>query len=167
VSTTHETTHVPAGAGQALDVLGDLVVIKTVGAGTGGAYAVWEDTVPPGGGPPPHVHHREDEAFYVLEGEFEFFRLGQPPVRAAAGDYVRTPKGVAHTFSNVGPTTGRLLVIAAPAGMEHFFAAVGRPVAAGEAPAPPAGPPTPEQIEHVVRVAQQYGLEFLAPPAEQ
>jgi mannose-6-phosphate isomerase-like protein (cupin superfamily) len=166
VSTTRETTHVPAGAGEILEVLGDLVTLKTVGADTGGAYAVWEDTVPPGGGPPPHVHHREDEAFYVLEGAFEFFRQGGPPLRATAGDWVRTPKGVAHTFTNVGPTQGRLLAVAAPAGMELFFAAVGRPVAAGVAPAPPAGPPAPEQIEHVVRTARQHGIEILPPPPE-
>jgi quercetin dioxygenase-like cupin family protein len=166
VSTTRETTHVPTGAGAALEVLGELVTFKTVGADTGGAYAVWEDTVPPGGGPPPHVHHREDEAFYVLEGEFEFFRQGQPPLRATAGDYVRTPVGVPHTFTNVGATTGRLLALAAPAGIERFFSEVGRPVAPGAAaPAAPAGPPTPEQVAHVVRVARDYGIEVLGPPA--
>jgi mannose-6-phosphate isomerase-like protein (cupin superfamily) len=164
MTTEPETTHVPAGTGEALDVLGDLVTLKTVGADTGGAYAVWEDTVPPRGGPPPHVHHREDESFYVLEGEFEFFRQGEAPLRAAAGDWVRTPRGVAHTFTNVGQTTGRLLAVAVPAGMERFLAAVGRPVAAGEAPAPRAGPPPPEQVAHVVRTAQQYGVEIFAPP---
>jgi quercetin dioxygenase-like cupin family protein len=164
VTTPQETTRVPAGAGQTLDVLGDLVTFKAVGADTGGAYTLWEGTAPPGGGPPPHVHHREDEAFYVLTGEFEFFRQGQPPLRAGAGDYVHTPKGVAHTFRNVGGAPGRLLTLATPAGIEAFFTAVGRPIAGSAAPAPPAGPPAPEQIAHVVRTAQQYGIEILAPP---
>jgi mannose-6-phosphate isomerase-like protein (cupin superfamily) len=145
-------------------VAGNVYTILVSGKQSAGRYALIDMFVPPGGGPPPHVHHREEETFYVLEGEFEFFRHDQPPVRAAVGDYVRTPQGVVHTFRNVGATPGRLLTLAAPAGIERFFAAVGRPVAPGGTPRPEAEPPTPEQIEHVVRTAQQYGIEILAPP---
>ncbi len=165
MTTKPETTHVAAGAGETLSVLGDLLTFKVVGADTGGAYTVLEATVLPGGGPPPHVHGRENEDFFILEGEFEFFRQGEAPLRATAGDYVHTPTGVVHTFKNVGATAGRMLLLAIPAGIERFFAEMGQRLAPGAAPGPPAGPPTPEQIDHVVRTALKYGIEILGAPA--
>lgn len=60
--------HVPAGQGSTFHILGgDVVTIKLTGQETGGAFALLETVTPPGAGPPPHVHHREDETFYVLE----------------------------------------------------------------------------------------------------
>lgn len=61
---------VASGAGKTLWVLGDLYEFKATGEGTGGRFALWETTTPPGNpGPPPHIHHNEDEVFYLLEGE--------------------------------------------------------------------------------------------------
>ena len=152
-----ESSYVAPGQGRSLTVLGDAVHIKVAGQETGGAYAVWEDAVRPGAGPPPHRHSREHEDFYVLEGEFEFLREGQEPLRASAGGYVHTPRGVLHTFKNVGDSPGRLLVIAAPAGIEGFFAEVSEGV--GQL----TGPPTPEQIGFVVAAAARHGIEIKGP----
>jgi mannose-6-phosphate isomerase-like protein (cupin superfamily) len=63
--------HVTEGEGRMLWVVDELMTFKVSGEDTGGAYALTDSVVPPGGGPPPHIHHREDEAFWVLEGELE------------------------------------------------------------------------------------------------
>src|SRR5262249_62020325 len=75
---------VPPGAGKALHVLGDVVTSVVVGADTGGAYAVQQQATQPGGGPALHRHSREDEGFFVLEGEYEF-RVGEQTLRAPPG----------------------------------------------------------------------------------
>jgi mannose-6-phosphate isomerase-like protein (cupin superfamily) len=63
--------HLTEGEGEMLWVADELMTLKATGEDTGGAYSLTDSVVPPGGGPPPHVHHREDEAFWVLEGELE------------------------------------------------------------------------------------------------
>lgn len=163
-----EVLHVASGGGRILNVLGSFAAIKVTGRETGGAYAVWEDTVPPGGGPPPHVHGREAEDFYVLDGELEIIRPGQPPLRASAGSYVHTPAGVAHTFRNAGTSPARMLVVAAPAGMEDFLAEAGTPVDRISerdvaAPLPP-GPPPPEVLRRLLDAAARHGITILPPP---
>ncbi len=70
--------------GRTIAIVGDVYRFLATGAETGGAYASFEALVPPGGGPPPHVHTREAESFYVLEGEITF-RAGDETMRAAAG----------------------------------------------------------------------------------
>ena len=57
------------GDGRTVAVFGDVYRFLAMGDDTDGKYALWEAVVPPGGGPPPHVHSREEEGFYVLEGE--------------------------------------------------------------------------------------------------
>ena len=88
-----------------------------------GAYSFTESIVAPGTGPVPHRHSREDESFYILEGQFEF-RIGERGERsivAAPGTFVFAPRGIPHTFRNVGTTPARILVIISPAGLEKFF----------------------------------------------
>src|SRR5690242_15765455 len=89
-----------------LEIYGDQVRLKLDGNDTGGAYAIFEGIVKPNWGPPLHRHTREDESFYVLEGDFLFEVDGQRfPV--GPGTVVYAPKGTAHTFQNVGTKTGR------------------------------------------------------------
>jgi quercetin dioxygenase-like cupin family protein len=161
---TAETTHVPAGAGERIAMMGTVLTFKVVGTDTGDAYAVWEAAVLPGCGPAPHVHHREEETTYVLEGDFEFLFPDGAWRRAGVGECLRTPRGVPHGFTNVGPGPGRLLVVAAPAGAEHFFAAAGRRLRPGEPPPPAAGPPSPEQRALLARTARAHGTELLGRP---
>ena len=159
-----ETTHVAASGGGAYFVVGDLTTIKLTSEDTDGAYAVWVDAVAPGSGPPPHVHHQEHEDFYILEGEFEFHREGQEPLRATAGDFVHTPKGVLHTYWNTGTSVGRMLGIAVPAGIERFYAEVGQPADDATEPPGSSGELTPEEVEHLIQTAQKYGVEVRLPP---
>jgi mannose-6-phosphate isomerase-like protein (cupin superfamily) len=94
---------------------------KVLTAETGGAMFVMEQLNHKKGGPSRHLHHTEDELFYVMEGEY-LVEIGGEPFRLKAGDCVLGPKGVPHAWAFVGEGTGRLLISYAPAGkMEAFF----------------------------------------------
>lgn len=99
---------------------GDLYRFLVTGAESGGAYFAMEAVVPPGGGPPPHIHTREDETFYVLDGEMDFL-LGDEWVSAGPGDFVNVPRGTVHCFRNSGDTVTRMVLTFSPAGLERFF----------------------------------------------
>ena len=88
------------------------------------ADAVVETHDQPGGGPPPHIHHREDETFQILEGEYEFSVAGKT-IRACQGDTLFAPRDIPHTYRYVGKTPGRLLTVITPAGFEGFFEEIG------------------------------------------
>ena len=119
--------HIPPGEGRrSLWVLGELVTYKIPSQRTGGAYSLFAVTTQPNGGPPPHVQHREDEAFYVLEGEYEFLS-GEETLRAGTGSLIYVRKGTLHAHKNVGEGVGRMLVTQTPGGLyEHFFEEVSR-----------------------------------------
>src|SRR3954454_547805 len=95
------------GEGRSVWVVGDLYTIKASGEETGGAFALIEALVPPGGGPPPHLHHREDEAFYVLEGELRFHVAGRD-LAVGAGAWITLARGGLHHFQNVGDRPARM-----------------------------------------------------------
>ena len=94
------------------------IVVKASGEETGGALAVFEENEPVDTGL--HVHEREDELFYVLDGE-HVFTVGDTEHHAGPGDLVFAPRGVPHAQRRVVPRTGRTLVLTAPAGLEGFF----------------------------------------------
>ena len=140
-------------------VVGDVYRFLATGEDTNGKYALWEAIVPPGGGPPPHVHSREEEGFYVLEGEVTFTVNGERVV-AKAGTFANMPVGTPHSFKNESGRPARMLISVAPAGLERMFAEVGVPLAEG---ATSALPPTKEEIDRLLAVAPNYGSEILLP----
>lgn len=143
---------IPLGEGKAVNVIGNAITIRLHARDTGGVLSVFESVDQPGGGPPPHIHHREDETFQVLEGEYEF-TCGGKTFKALAGATIFAPRGVAHSYRYVGRTPGRLVVTLTPAGFERFFEEVG------------AMSPQEQQIPKVIEIGQKYGLEFLPPPS--
>ena len=149
---------VEPGEGRRLWIVGDTMTFKATSAQTGGSLMFVEVLTEPGGGPPPHVHTREDEFFYVLDGEFEILQ-GEETFRATAGAFAFVPRGTLHRFENVGDTAGRILVMFTPGGMEGFFFEAGVPVVEGET-APPLGP---EEIERGREAAIRYGLDVQWP----
>src|SRR5580765_4323815 len=116
--------HVPFDEGKKVNVIGNALNIRIHGRDTGGVLSVVESVEQPGGGPPPHIHHREDETFQVLEGEYEFTVDGKT-IRAQEGATLFAPRGVPHTYRYLGKTPGRLMVTRTPAGFEEFFEEVG------------------------------------------
>ena len=140
---------------QSLWVMGSLLQIVIGGEQTGGAYAIAEDRSSPGFGPPPHVHEREDEAFYVIEGEY-LFGGDDGEVRAGPGTFVHAPKGQLHWWRNVGDGPGRHLEIFVPAGLERMFEEIGEPAHAGDSPPPP-------DPARLLEAAPRYGVTFKLP----
>jgi quercetin dioxygenase-like cupin family protein len=98
---------------------GDITFIVR-GEQSNGALAALEAVNAPGEGPPLHVHNREDETVYVLEGEFRW-KLGDELSVTGPGSFVFIPRGLAHTWQIIGEQPGRMLITFSPAGMEGFF----------------------------------------------
>lgn len=144
-----------AGQGRSVWVVGDFYTFLATGEVTNGAYALIHATVPPGGGPPPHIHRREDEAFFVLEGQIAFQVDGRC-ISATTGAWVTLPKGTLHAFRNAGTTPGKMLILVSPSGLEKFFEEVGH--ASKEESVRPAA------IEKLLAVAPKYGIEIHLPP---
>jgi len=145
--------------GRTIAVVGDVYRFLATGEDTNGKYALWEALVPPGGGPPPHVHSREEEGFYLLDGEITFTVNGEKIV-AKAGMFANMPVGTPHSFKNESRKPAKMLISVAPAGLEKLFFEVGVPLEEG---ATTALPPSHEEIEKLLAVAPGYGVEILLP----
>ncbi len=132
---------------------GYTLVTKATDAETRRAYALQEMTVAPGfPWVPPHVHHNEDEAMYVLEGECTV-RIGERVHTLGAGAFALMPRGVAHTFSNPGTVPARVIVISSPGAVVRYFEE-----AAALSNASPTGRP---DMERLAALAEKYGIEFV------
>ena len=157
--TTHEPTLAPVAVGkdegEARWWFGFLAVIKATAADTGGQMTILEITAPPGEGPL-HVHHREDEAFWILEGRATF-KVGESVIEARAGDYVFGPRHIPHRFT-VGPEGCRMLFIFTPGGFEDCLIEMSEPAASRTLPPPSDDEP---DIERIQAIAAKYGGELL------
>ena len=151
---------VGSGEGPAFSAVGDVYRMLATGEQTGGVYVLSEARVLPGGGPPPHIHHREDESFFVLEGEITF-TLGAKRVVAKAGTFIQGPRGIPHAFKNESRAPARMLIHLTPPGFENFMAEIAQPVPSFESPPAPV---TPADIQKLLAVAPKYGIEILPPP---
>jgi quercetin dioxygenase-like cupin family protein len=147
------------GEGRTVAVVGDVYRFLATGDDTNGKYALWEAIVLPQGGPPPHIHSREEEGFYVLEGEVAF-QVGDRRLIATAGMFVNMPVGTLHAFKNESGKPARMLISVAPAGLEKMFFEIGVAVPAG---ASTAAPPSKEEIERLLAAAPRYGVEIKLP----
>ena len=147
------------GEGEALWFLGQLVTIKSSSESTAGRVGVTETLAPRGSGSPLHVHHNEDEWFYVIEGELTFW-VGGHVITAPAGSFVYGPREVPHTFI-VSSEQARFLLVVEPAGFEGFVRALGQPAQALVIPSPATEPP---DVAAMAALAAEYGIEILGPP---
>ena len=147
-----QLVHLAPGDGETVkSPTGPALTFKLRGAQSGGALAAWENVVAPGEGPPLHVHKNEDEVWYALEGSFRF-TLGGYIATAQPGTFAYIPRGVVHTWQNIGSTLGRFLVMVAPAGFETFF----EQFAELQTDAPP--------IEAFRRLGPGVGMTVVGPP---
>jgi quercetin dioxygenase-like cupin family protein len=147
------------GEGEALWFLGTLATVKASSETTNGRVAVIEQLAPQGSGSPLHVHHREDEWFYVIEGVLTFWVGGQV-IEAPAGAFVYGPRDIPHTFVVSSPKA-RFLLVTEPAGFERFMRGASEPAQAPTIP-PPAPPPS--DLAPIIAAAAEYGIEILGPP---
>jgi mannose-6-phosphate isomerase-like protein (cupin superfamily) len=135
---------------------GALAVIKTRATETNGALTIIEVTEPPDAEAPLHVHHREDEAFYILEGDVTF-HVGEQTVQAGTGDVAFGPRNVPHRYT-VGANGCRMLFICTPGGFEDLVIGMSHP--AQTLTLPPSSAQEPDW-EHVSAVAAENGCELL------
>ena len=151
---TATVSAVRADEGEARWWFGALAVIRATAADTGGLMTIVEVTEPPGAEAPLHVHHREDEAFWVLEGSVTI-EVGDQTIEAGPGDYAMGPRDIPHRYT-VGPEGCRMLFICTPGGFEGLVRDMS--LAAGSRTLPP---PSEPDFERVARVARDYGCELL------
>lgn len=138
--------------------LGLPTLMRSTGETTNGAFGLMEHwMMPPGFASPYHTHHREDEAFYVLEGEVAFVCDGKW-LKAEAGTYVFGPRGIPHGFKIVGSAPASMLILCAPAGFEHFLLEQATPIA---------DPPSPPDMAKLMELAAKFQIDIHGPLPEE
>ncbi len=149
----------PPGEGEALWFMDFLATIKASAEETGGRVAVIHHAGPQGSGSPLHVHHHENEWFYILDGELTIWVDGQV-IRAPAGSFVFGPQDTPHTFTVSSASGARFLLVTEPAGFEAFMRSCAKPAQSLTLP-PPSDPP---DLQQMTTIAAQYGIDILGPP---
>lgn len=148
----------PSGA--AYWSLGSLAIVHLSREDTEGRYSFVEHLIAPGERPPTHVHGREGQLWYVLEGELTVHLPGETR-RCHSGEWAYGPPGVPHTHEVTSETPARVLEVNSPAGFEDFIAAAGQP--AGELTVPPSGEP---DLSRAIALAPKYGIDVMGRPGE-
>jgi quercetin dioxygenase-like cupin family protein len=146
--------------GPAVWFLNTLAIMKATASQTGGAFGLIEQVAPVGTGSPYHVHHAEDETFYILDGELEFISEGRRFL-SGAGGYVFLPRDIPHGFRVVGGSPARFLILITPGGFEGFVTAIGEPTSDLRVPEM-----TTPDMPKLAALAAKYRLEILGPLPE-
>lgn len=136
-----------------LNIVGEETLVKVSPEDSGGQLAFFHLTAPPMSGPPRHQHSREDELFYVLEGEL-VFEIDGELYTAVAGSTVYLRRGVVHAYQNYTSEPARLLILTMPGDFCHFFEEM-------SANTPPGGLPDLQMLE---ALNARYGITTLGPP---
>jgi mannose-6-phosphate isomerase-like protein (cupin superfamily) len=129
-------------------VMGAKSMYMAIAEDTRGAYSLAIETTPPHSGLPLHVHHRQDEAMYILEGEYEI-QCGDQTVRATKGTFVFLPRGVPNRFENVADAPSSYIYITSPGGFETFMAQMSK-----------AAPGDPPDMTKVPEIFRDHGIEM-------
>lgn len=153
---TPEPAFVAADEGEARWWGEGLAVLKATAADTGGQMTIVEITEPPGTEAPLHVHHNEDELFWVLDGDVTF-QIGETTIEAHSGDWAFGPRHIPHRYT-VGEAGCRMLFILTPAGFEDLVMAMSEPAGARTLPPPSSEEPDMAQIK---AIAEAHGSEVL------
>jgi mannose-6-phosphate isomerase-like protein (cupin superfamily) len=164
VAQSRTFAHEP-GEGEAWWWVGMVATIKATKEQTGGRYTLVEIIAPEGYGSVLHVHHREDEGFWILEGELTFY-VGDQTIKAKPGSFLFGPKDVPHAFTvDSGPA--RLLFVLSPAGFEDLVRDMGEPARALTVPPQPEAPPDEAEMQQMSTIGARHGVELLGPPPGQ
>jgi quercetin dioxygenase-like cupin family protein len=155
-SELQDTTAVRSGEGEARWWFGQLAIIRATAADTHGQFTLVEVTCGPGYQAPLHVHHREDEAFWILEGDLTL-QIGESTIEAGAGDYAFGPRDIPHRYT-VGTKGCRMLFIVTPGGFEGLVRDMSQPAASRTLP--PASDAEPD-MEQIRAIAIKHNCELL------
>ena len=146
---------VPPSGGLSIWWMGDdKITFQATSADTNGAYAFWVDEPPGNVGPPKHVHSREEEGFYVIDGQVQF-RAGQVDSVVTKDSFIALPKGIPHSWINTSTGLARLITFTAGAGNEGFFLTLGAPGIG------PAGPRATLPLEEINARTRRYGVTYM------
>lgn len=132
---------------------GEEFIWKVTGADSDGVLDIGEMAVDPGVGVPEHIHHGNDETFYVLDGRFCLTVAGQQ-YDLQPGGFVFVPRGVRHVWVNNGSAPARILLTFTPGGMDQYFVEL-NPLLQG-----------PMDMERIGAVCAKYGYELVGPVPE-
>jgi quercetin dioxygenase-like cupin family protein len=146
--------------GPAYWFLNQLAIIKASGKQTANAFSLLEMVAPVGRGSPYHIHHADDETFYVLEGQIEFIS-GERRMIGGPGTSVFLPRNIPHGFRVLGTTPARFLVFNAPAGFNEFVMEAGEPAKSLTLPTPSA-----PDMGMLMSLTAKHKLEILGPLPE-
>ena len=138
---------------------GSLMTFLASGEDTHGQFALIETVARRGNVPPPHIHHLEDEIFYVLEGEV-VVSVGDRTIKGTAGTMFFLPRNVPHSFT-IESEQSRMLILLTPAGLEGWFKEFSVPAPAMTLP--PADEPAYGEVQRMLEAAPRYGIEFVLP----
>jgi mannose-6-phosphate isomerase-like protein (cupin superfamily) len=152
--------------------LGSLTTNLAEKKDTNGAFCLVEGTLTPGNEPPPHVHSREDELFYVLEGELDAY-VGEEAFKVETGECIFLPRFTPHAFVIRSPRL-HVLALMTPAGLEEAFRKIDSPAQSLELPTAMLTNSTDgkalqgikqlksEDLKQTVQVLSDYGVRILA-----
>jgi quercetin dioxygenase-like cupin family protein len=141
---------------------GSLMAFLATGEETQGQFALIEAVARRGNVPPPHIHHREDEIFYVLEGEVAV-SVNDRTIKGKAGTMFFLPRDVPHSFT-IESEQSRMLILLTPAGLERWFEEFSVPAPAMTLP--PAEEPAYGDVQRMLEAAPRYGIEFVLPSTQ-
>ncbi len=158
MSTTAQLPYLNTREDAAFRFLGIPSLMRATAETTNGAFGLMEHwEMPVGFASPYHTHHREDEAFYVLEGELAFV-CGGKWLKAGLGTFVFGPREIAHGCKVIGSAPARMLLMCAPGGFERFVL---------EQTTPIEEPPSPPDIAKLMTLAAKYGIDVHGPLPEE
>ena len=157
MATTSQSAHANTKEESAFRFLGVPTAMLSTAETTNGTLALLEHwDVPVGFGSPYHTHHREDESFYVLEGEVAFI-CGGKWLKAGPGTFVFGPREIPHGFKVAGNSPARMLIMCTPAGFERFVLQQTTPITE---------PPSPPDMDKLMMLAAQCGIDIHGPLPE-
>jgi quercetin dioxygenase-like cupin family protein len=135
--------------------IGHLMSIPVSGEDTNGSFSLIHGYEIKGLEPPPHIHTREDESFYLLDGEINY-TVGNETFNARRGDWIFLPRNIVHSFQ-VQTDKAEVLIHLSPGGFEEYFKEMSEPAQALVIPPHPQGPP---DVKRIVETAARYGVKF-------
>jgi mannose-6-phosphate isomerase-like protein (cupin superfamily) len=128
---------------------------------TGGQFSLIEGLMPPGGDGGLHLHANEDESMHLLEGELEV-TIGDKKFSLASGESYFAPRNIPHRIRNGSQTPARSLLLTTPGGFDAFISQAG--IRLMEGITPPVELPTPDQMVKLLKLAEAFGIQIIAPP---